>query len=194
MRIRQLMELKGNKCHYCGITVRLYGLSNCCKPDQATRDHAIPKARGGDDSIDNMVVSCRTCNCNKGSLTESEFNFVSGLGPGETLLSVSKDLRTLKKFNGLKWERVSLSPEGPSRDVEIDRGELESLEELTNTQAYALAQAADELKKAKEVVADLLTTMEVISVTRMLEPELTAARLMESVADTALARYRGENV
>ena len=44
----------GNKCQYCGATKRL------------TIDHVIPKSKGGDDSWENLVVACSTCNTKKG--------------------------------------------------------------------------------------------------------------------------------
>jgi hypothetical protein len=44
----------GNKCQYCSSTRNL------------TIDHIIPKCRGGEDSWENMVVSCSSCNTKKG--------------------------------------------------------------------------------------------------------------------------------
>ena len=43
-----------NTCQYCGSTRRL------------TIDHVIPRCRGGDDSWENLVVACSTCNTKKG--------------------------------------------------------------------------------------------------------------------------------
>ena len=44
----------GNKCQYCNSTRNL------------TIDHIIPKCRGGQDSWENLVVSCSSCNTKKG--------------------------------------------------------------------------------------------------------------------------------
>jgi 5-methylcytosine-specific restriction endonuclease McrA len=44
----------GHKCQYCGSTRRL------------TIDHVIPRSRGGQDTWENMVVACSTCNTKKG--------------------------------------------------------------------------------------------------------------------------------
>lgn len=44
----------GNKCQYCNSTRNL------------TIDHIIPKCRGGQDSWENLVVSCSPCNTKKG--------------------------------------------------------------------------------------------------------------------------------
>jgi hypothetical protein len=38
----------------------------CCSPSDLTTDHLIPKSRGGDDSADNVVLACQSCNTSKG--------------------------------------------------------------------------------------------------------------------------------
>lgn len=38
-----------------------------CKGDATTVDHLYPVAKGGDDSMDNLVASCGPCNFAKGS-------------------------------------------------------------------------------------------------------------------------------
>ena len=44
-----------NSCQYCGSTRNL------------TIDHIIPKCRGGEDTWENLVVACRSCNTKKGN-------------------------------------------------------------------------------------------------------------------------------
>ncbi len=44
----------GHKCQYCGATRKL------------TIDHVIPRCKGGDDSWENLVVACSSCNTKKG--------------------------------------------------------------------------------------------------------------------------------
>lgn len=44
----------GHKCQYCGSTRRL------------TIDHVLPRSRGGEDTWENMVVACSSCNTRKG--------------------------------------------------------------------------------------------------------------------------------
>jgi 5-methylcytosine-specific restriction endonuclease McrA len=42
---------------------------------QATRDHVLPKSKGGKNTLDNLVLACRKCNKIKGQMfTEVEFN------------------------------------------------------------------------------------------------------------------------
>lgn len=50
------------RCWYCGIT-----------PEEITVDHAKPRSRGGNNSDDNLLPSCRYCNNLKGDRTISEF-------------------------------------------------------------------------------------------------------------------------
>ena len=44
-----------NKCQYCGSTRNL------------TIDHIIPKSKGGDNSWENLCLSCSSCNTKKGN-------------------------------------------------------------------------------------------------------------------------------
>jgi 5-methylcytosine-specific restriction endonuclease McrA len=43
-----------NSCQYCGATRHL------------TIDHVVPKSKGGEDSWENLVVACSSCNTKKG--------------------------------------------------------------------------------------------------------------------------------
>ena len=51
----------GNRCFYCGRECKL------------TIDHDIPLARGGSDSIDNILPACKSCNSKKNTKTAIEF-------------------------------------------------------------------------------------------------------------------------
>jgi hypothetical protein len=61
-------------CCYCGSTKAL------------TLDHLIPVSRGGEDSGDNLVWACRTCNCSKGATDLMEWHGKNGLFPSVLLL------------------------------------------------------------------------------------------------------------
>ena len=45
----------------------------CAREGQLHADHRIPLARGGYNSIDNIVPACSSCNLRKCTLTEAEF-------------------------------------------------------------------------------------------------------------------------
>ncbi|MCS6971128.1 MAG: HNH endonuclease [Planctomycetota bacterium] len=50
-------------CQYCGARVSM---------KSGTRDHVIPRSRGGPDTLANVVTACRACNARKGDRTPSE--------------------------------------------------------------------------------------------------------------------------
>lgn len=39
----------------------------CGSSDGLTTDHLIPQSRGGDDTADNLVLSCQSCNASRGA-------------------------------------------------------------------------------------------------------------------------------
>ena len=60
---RVVFERDGNRCVYCGVT-----------KGQMTLDHIIPVSKGGAyHDARNLVVSCQTCNQDKGSMMLSEW-------------------------------------------------------------------------------------------------------------------------
>lgn len=54
-----------NVCAYC---------ANTFNKAELTRDHVLPKSRGGEDSWTNLVTSCTECNHKKGARTPKEAN------------------------------------------------------------------------------------------------------------------------
>lgn len=58
--VENIFKKYNYKCYYCS--------------DRATElDHVIPLCRGGMDVEDNLVPSCKSCNCSKGSKTVIEW-------------------------------------------------------------------------------------------------------------------------
>ena len=60
---QNLMLCDQYQCQYCG---KRPG------PAELNLDHVVPRSRGGTDSWDNLVVSCRPCNVKKGKKTPRE--------------------------------------------------------------------------------------------------------------------------
>jgi hypothetical protein len=60
---RNLMLRDQHQCQYCARRPSLRDLNV---------DHVIPRSRGGADSWENLVVSCRSCNLKKGRRTPDE--------------------------------------------------------------------------------------------------------------------------
>jgi 5-methylcytosine-specific restriction endonuclease McrA len=61
----------GNKCVFCGTDTTPPG--SAPGPAKSEIDHAIPKSRGGNNSLDNAQNTCRTCNREKGAQTTEEY-------------------------------------------------------------------------------------------------------------------------
>jgi 5-methylcytosine-specific restriction endonuclease McrA len=60
---KNLMLRDSHQCQYCGKRPSLRELNV---------DHVLPRSRGGGDSWENLVVSCRICNLKKGRRTPEE--------------------------------------------------------------------------------------------------------------------------
>jgi 5-methylcytosine-specific restriction endonuclease McrA len=60
---RVLWQRDGGRCQYCSVKVTL---------SEATVDHVIPRARGGQHNWMNLVIACSPCNQRKGCRTPSE--------------------------------------------------------------------------------------------------------------------------
>lgn len=68
MKQRRWKRLYGTEvsfvCPYCLKTLPL---------SEATRDHVIPRSRGGKTEPENIVLACGKCNQQKGALTADEY-------------------------------------------------------------------------------------------------------------------------
>lgn len=66
-------QCQDNRCWYCG------GQFGDLTPHL---EHQIPRARGGQDIIDNLVLACPPCNTSKGAKTVTEFRAVRAAEAG----------------------------------------------------------------------------------------------------------------
>jgi hypothetical protein len=71
---RQKLTLLPQACSYCG------------SRDRLSIDHLVPKARGGADRSENMVLACRSCNSSKGSRDLMEWYVIRAEFPPLLLL------------------------------------------------------------------------------------------------------------
>src|SRR4051812_21228360 len=60
-----IYESCGGHCFYCSIEIKPF--------DDWEPDHMTPRQQGGDDSLYNLVASCRTCNRRKGNRTVEQY-------------------------------------------------------------------------------------------------------------------------
>lgn len=76
-------------CHYCGIKTvvdRENKRGRPQPPNKRTRDHLIPRVRGGSSVPHNTVTACERCNQDKGQLTYEEYQIVLKFRRGEISL------------------------------------------------------------------------------------------------------------
>lgn len=92
-----LLKKYGRKCFYCDKEVSTFEV-----------EHMIPKAKGGSNRIDNLTLSCHSCNQKKGTLTAEEF--IKQTLPAEKvakkLKQLSKEKRLFKymaHMNATRW-------------------------------------------------------------------------------------------
>lgn len=77
-----MIRVRTRSCFYCG------------KPlsrQKATKDHVVPRSKGGSNAQRNIVDACRKCNGDKGCLTIEEFRVVWAFRLG--LLKTPKSFR-----------------------------------------------------------------------------------------------------
>lgn len=72
-----LMRQFGHACTYCGRHVAKDAADHGCRP---SRDHDLPKIRGGHDGTNNEVLACIRCNNLKNDMTGPEFRHVLETG------------------------------------------------------------------------------------------------------------------
>lgn len=66
-RVR-LLQRDGRHCHWCGqrMTLHWFDPLGALPSDAMTFDHVVPKALGGTNRTDNLVLACRACNHSHG--------------------------------------------------------------------------------------------------------------------------------
>ncbi len=60
---KHILQRDSHSCQYCGY-----------KGEKLSIDHVIPRSRGGNDSWENVITACLSCNVMKGNRTPQEAN------------------------------------------------------------------------------------------------------------------------
>lgn len=68
-------ERTGGACGYCSVAMVF---DSVLSPEQATLEHINPTIRGGDNSPENLLYICRTCNSTKQGKTLEEYRIYLG--------------------------------------------------------------------------------------------------------------------
>lgn len=64
--MRQLEEKHDKRCHYCN---RITSRSESEKYDRfPTKEHVVPRAFGGENRLENLVLACYACNQKRGTI------------------------------------------------------------------------------------------------------------------------------
>ena len=80
-------------CFYCGD-----GLGGT-RHNARTRDHVVPRSRGGANRADNMVLACSWCNISKGSRLHHEWvNHLASQPEPRRLIPAQKTLAILSRW------------------------------------------------------------------------------------------------
>ena len=74
MKTSRVIEENGDRCVYCGFKVR-FDVENVPQLDGvlATKEHLLPKNKGGGNDPDNLVTCCKWCNSTRGDMDIEEF-------------------------------------------------------------------------------------------------------------------------
>lgn len=90
-----LLEKFGRKCFYCG-----------AKNVPLEKEHIFPKAKGGTNRVDNLTISCRECNIEKGNRHPNEIEGELGKRVQQALRAAKKPLKDAQAVNTIRWKII----------------------------------------------------------------------------------------
>ncbi|MCA9630010.1 MAG: HNH endonuclease [Myxococcales bacterium] len=91
---KNLLMRDDYSCQYCGVQPSLRDLNV---------DHVLPRSRGGADSWENLVISCRRCNLVKGHRTPEEAGMRLRAHPNKPRWSTTKHILLSAKHPYSEW-------------------------------------------------------------------------------------------
>lgn len=90
-----LLEKFGRKCFYCG-----------AKDKPFEKEHILPKAKGGTNRVDNLTISCRECNIEKGNHHPNKIGGELGKRVQQALRAAKKPLKDAQAVNTIRWKII----------------------------------------------------------------------------------------
>lgn len=161
----KLFFTKGYTCVKCGLTasffalerskgskieryhLNLYGYNQNGKEVLFTKDHILPKSRGGKDTLENYQTMCEHCNCKKGNKTEEEL--VAGkqafeITPRKIQYDSALFVHPVQDPN----QHTVIQHNGQYINIKMERGEVLYVEELPTAKKYKARSVEKILQKA----------------------------------------------
>jgi len=80
-------------CQYCGVHIGMRS---------GTRDHVIPRSKGGLDVIENVVAACKRCNSTKDNLSLRDFEEKFGFTLKKKPVPLSEEEKIMAALKGFK--------------------------------------------------------------------------------------------
>ena len=90
-----LLEKFKRKCFYCG-----------AKDVPLEKEHILPKAKGGTNRVDNLTISCRDCNIEKGNRHPDAIDGELGKRAQQAMRAAKKPLKDAQAVNTIRWKIV----------------------------------------------------------------------------------------
>lgn len=97
--LNRLSETQNHRCAYCGVDtfVSHWDQGKKSESQKATFDHIIPRSKGGEDMMDNMIMACMDCNSVRGSRDIYEFYDLVCLIPNHKMADPKKETKRIAK-------------------------------------------------------------------------------------------------
>jgi hypothetical protein len=89
---KQVFKRDNHECQYCGAK------------EDLTLDHVIPQSKGGEDTWENLVTCCISCNSKKGNKLLHETNMVLRSTPAKPFNKINLDI---SRSNNTEWKAYS---------------------------------------------------------------------------------------
>jgi len=138
--IRDFKYRSKNQCAYCGKTLL---------DKDMTVDHKIPYSRGGETVLENLVISCSSCNTDKSDMTGEEYiNYLilkeEEIGKDETLGAIKKIIDFNNNTeNRYKEITIALCNKGT---------EIKEIEDCIKTMLFNASQGYNLCKELKDTL------------------------------------------
>ncbi len=96
-----------------------------CGQPADTKDHVVPKAKGGRANDKNLVDACRLCNGTKGTISQEDFiKFLEWLKEkGFTLKVLTRHWRKIYKQNFLRETGINVAHVGELNNLTLPKDE-----------------------------------------------------------------------